>query len=89
VGRGGKSGRGEWSGLKNLINFMNMYAYPDSKCCYGYMTVCDACKEKYQASRSLRHVDFNVALVLPPATGKRQRCELCDKKFILLTAVGC
>lgn len=53
-------------------------AYPDSKCCYGYMTLCDKCKPNAPS-----WVDTNTPIPNPPALGKVQRCESCDKKGVL------
>ena len=63
---------------KTQETYMVMYAYPDSKCCYGYMTICNNCKEN-----APHWVDISNPIINPPAEGKKQRCELCNRKFIL------
>jgi hypothetical protein len=55
-----------------------MFAYPDSKCTWGYMTVCDKC-----LTNAPKHVDRTKPIVSPPAVGKAQICELCRRMFIL------
>lgn len=55
-----------------------MLAYPDSRCTFGYMTVCPTCKPLAPP-----HVDTSRPLVNPPAVGKRQPCEICKRQFAL------
>ena len=57
-----------------------MQAYPDAKCCFGYMTVCDRCVAE---KRYPYWVDIHNPVANPPACGKVQRCECCDKQFRL------
>lgn len=56
----------------------SMKAYPDSKCCYGYMTICDDCTPKAPS-----WVDISKPITNPPAVLKEQRCEICGKRFVL------
>jgi hypothetical protein len=51
-----------------------MRAYPDSKCAYGYMVVCDACKPN-----APKHVDTANPIMKPPAVNKTMPCEMCGK----------
>lgn len=45
--------------------------YEDSNCIYGYMTICDECKEK-----APRHVDTSIIVQGFPLGF----CEICDNK---------
>ncbi len=58
-----------------------MFAYPDSKCCFGYMTICDACVTN---SHVPQHVDLKNPIERPPALYKKQKCEVCGGMYILL-----
>ena len=49
-----------------------MYAYPDSKCTWGYMYVCHVCQ--YDAPD---HVDLTVPILEPIGIKRRIECELC------------
>jgi hypothetical protein len=46
--------------------------YPDSKCCYGYMTICLGCINK-----APRHVDTKQEIVSPLP---KPQCEICKRK---------
>lgn len=59
---------------------IKMYAYPDSKCAWGYVCLCDTCKNKAQ-----KHVDIDNPIDNPPAVRKKLYCETCGKLFILET----
>jgi len=54
------------------------FAYPDSKCVFGYMVVHHGCKD-----RAPRHVDVGKPIEQPPAVGKVQPCEVCGKRAML------
>lgn len=57
-----------------------MYAYPDPKCSFGYMTICTGCIKKDNIPH---YVEKDKPIQNPPAVNKKQRCEMCDKMFIL------
>lgn len=48
-----------------------MKNYLDKKCTYGYMTVCDSCKDKVPS-----HVDLNKVVLGFPII----KCEICKRK---------
>lgn len=54
------------------------FAYPDSKCVYGYMVVHHGCK-----ASAPHWVDVEQPIENPPALGKLQRCEVCGKRAML------
>ena len=58
-----------------------MFAYPDSKCCWGYMVICDKCFAKAPA-----HVDRTRPIKNPPAVNKSTICEICGEGGLLETA---
>ena len=60
-----------------------MYAYPDTKCVYGYMTVHHECK-----SGCPSWVDISRPITNPPALNKVQRCEICDRSGLLVNPRG-
>lgn len=58
-----------------------MKAYRDSKCAWGYKTLCDECAK----NNKLKHVFVQEGgLASPPALGKIQKCEDCDKRYVLV-----
>lgn len=63
-----------------------MYAYPDSKCVFGYMTLCSECHTEYYTrkdSRCMRHLDLDNPLISPPNMGVKQPCESCGRNYVL------
>lgn len=62
---------------------IGMYAYPDSKCVWGYRTVCPACIDR---GVKPRYADLTKPIVHPPGEGKLQSCEECYGRFVLVSA---
>lgn len=56
-------------------------AYPDSKCTYGYMVLCDRCRPD-----APHYVAKDSPLSYPPNVGKAQQCEMCKRQGVLFTA---
>lgn len=58
-----------------------MQNYPDSKCSYGYMTLCDECKK-----HAPKHVNTSEPIgdVFPIV-----RCEMCKKLNLIKKGVVC
>lgn len=56
----------------------DLFAYHDNKCSWGYMLLCNDCRDK-----APKHVDVSSALGQPPALGKVMSCEICKKKGIV------
>lgn len=60
-----------------------MYAYPDSKCVYGYMIICGTC-----LPHAPPHVDILHPITDPPNVDRIQLCEMCKKRTFLLSGEG-
>lgn len=58
--------------MPQLVPKRKLINYPDSKCVYGYMTLCEECKPKAPAHVDIAHpiMDF-----MPS-----DRCEICGKR---------
>lgn len=52
--------------------------YPDSKCTWGYMTLCDKCK-----SKAPRHVDIEHPIDPLKEYLPSDRCEICGRRGVI------
>lgn len=57
---------------------LDLFAYHDNKCKWGYMLLCNNCKDKAPS-----HVDVSSPLGHVPGLGKEMNCEICKKKGIV------
>ena len=54
-----------------------MKNYEDTKCAWGYITVCNKCVEKVRGKPSFKHVKFEREIKGLPTM---EKCEICGRK---------
>lgn len=59
-------------------NVGKLFAFPDSKCVWGYQELCEEC---ITVGSGVPHwVDLTKPIEHPPAENKLRRCEVCGRR---------